>query len=78
IKPAVIIALIIRFIDAFNVFDTIFVMTSGGPGTATQTLPLLGWKIGFLYFNLGEAAALAIIMLVMTIGIGIFLIRRIT
>jgi len=77
IKPAVIIALIIRFIDAFNVFDTIFVMTSGGPGTATQTLPLLGWKIGFYYFHLGEAAALAIIMLVMTIGISILLIRRI-
>jgi multiple sugar transport system permease protein len=78
IKPAVVIALIIRFIDAFNVFDTIFVMTSGGPGTATQTFPLLGWKIGFLYFNLGQAATLAIIMLIMTIGVSIFLIRRIT
>jgi len=78
IKPAVVIALIIRFIDAFNVFDTIFVMTSGGPGTATQTFPLLGWKIGFLYFNLGEAAALAIVMLGMTIGISILLIKRIT
>ena len=78
IKPAIIIALIIRFIDAFNVFDAIFVMTSGGPGTATQTFPLLGWKIGFLYFNLGQAATLAIIMLIMTIGVSIFLIRRIT
>jgi len=78
IKPAAVIALIIRFIDAFNVFDTIFVMTSGGPGTATQTLPLLGWKIGFLYFHLGEAASLAIIMLTMTIGVSIILIRRIT
>ncbi len=77
IKPAIIIALIIRFIDAFNVFDTIFVMTSGGPGTATQTFPLLGWKIGFLYFNLGQAAALAIVMLFMTIGVSILLIRRI-
>ncbi len=78
IKPAIIIALIIRFIDAFNVFDAIFVMTSGGPGTATQTFPLLGWKIGFLYFHLGQAATLAIIMLIMTIGVSIFLIRRIT
>jgi multiple sugar transport system permease protein len=76
LKPVIIIALIIRFIDAFNLFETIFVMTSGGPGTATQTLPLLGWKTGFQYFNLGEAAALAVLMLMMTILVSQAMIRR--
>jgi multiple sugar transport system permease protein len=76
LKPVIIIALIIRFIDAFNLFETIFVMTSGGPGTATQTLPLLGWKTGFQYFNLGEAASLAVIMLLITVLISQALIRR--
>ncbi|HUT65119.1 MAG TPA: sugar ABC transporter permease [Spirochaetota bacterium] len=76
IRSAIIIALIIRFIDAFNLFETIFVMTSGGPGIATQTFPLFGWKIGFQYFNLGEAAALAVIMLLVTIFISQLLIRR--
>ena len=76
LKGAIIIALIIRFIDAFNLFETIFVMTKGGPGIATQTLPLLGWKIGFQYFNLGEAASLAVIMLIITIFISQTLIRR--
>ena len=76
LKPAIIIALIIRFIDAFNLFEIIFVMTSGGPGTATQTLPLLGWKIGFQYFNLGEAASLAVIMLIITVFISQTLIKR--
>ncbi len=76
LKPAIIIALIIRFIDAFNLFETIFVMTSGGPGTATQTLTLLGWKTGFQYFNLGEAAALAVLMLFITVLISQALIRR--
>lgn len=76
LKGAIIIALIIRFIDAFNLFETVFVMTKGGPGTATQTLPLFGWKIGFQYFNLGEAAALAVIMLMITIIISQVLIRR--
>lgn len=76
LRPAIIIALIIRFIDAFNLFETIFVMTRGGPGTATQTLPLLGWKIGFQYFNLGEAASLAVIMLIITVLISQALIRR--
>jgi multiple sugar transport system permease protein len=76
LKGAIIIALIIRFIDAFNLFETIFVMTKGGPGIATQTLPLLGWKIGFQYFNLGEAASLAVIMVIITIFISQALIRR--
>ncbi len=75
-RSAIIIALIIRFIDAFNLLETIFVMTSGGPGIATQTFPLFGWKIGFQYYNLGEAAALAIIMLIMTILVSQALIRR--
>lgn len=78
LKPAIVVALILRFIDAFNTFDMIFVMTSGGPGIATQTLPLLGWKVGFLYFNLGEAAALAVIMLFMTIAFSLILIRRLS
>jgi len=76
LKGAIIIAMIIRFIDAFNIFETIYVMTTGGPGIATQTLPLFGWKIGFQYFNLGEAASLAVIMLIITIFISQALIRR--
>lgn len=78
LKPAIFIALIIRFIDAFNMFDIIFVLTGGGPGTATQTVPLLGWKVGFHYFDMGQAAALGIIMLFVTIGIGSFLAKRLS
>jgi multiple sugar transport system permease protein len=76
LRSAIIIALIIRFIDAINLFETIFVMTSGGPGIATQTLPLFGWKVGFQAFNLGEAASLAVLMLILTILISQALIRR--
>lgn len=78
LKPAIFIAVIIRFIDAINMFDIIFVVTRGGPGTATQTLPLLGWKVGFHFFDMGQAAALGIIMLFVTIGIGSFLVRRLS
>ncbi|MEM1574247.1 MAG: sugar ABC transporter permease [Candidatus Methanomethylicaceae archaeon] len=75
LRPLAIIALIIRTIDAFNSFDVIFCMTKGGPGTSTQTLPLLGWKIGFLYYNIGEAAALAVLMIFMIIILSNILIR---
>ena len=67
LTPVLIVASIIRFIFAFNAFDTIFIMTRGGPGISTQTLNLLGWKISFTYYNLGQGAALAVIMLIITI-----------
>lgn len=76
LRPTIILALVLRFIDAMNVFDLIFVMTSGGPGTATQTLPLLGWKTGFVYFDLGQASALAVMMLIFTSVPSSLLIRR--
>ncbi|NOX60702.1 MAG: sugar ABC transporter permease [Chloroflexi bacterium] len=78
LRPTIALALVLRLIDAMNVFDLIFVMTSGGPGVATQTLPLLGWKIGFVHFDLGQASALAVIMLILTVAPSSMLIRRMT
>lgn len=78
LRPTIGLALVLRLIDAINVFDLIYVMTAGGPGTATQTLPLLGWKIGFNYFNFGQASALAVIMLVLVVVPSTIIIRRFT
>jgi multiple sugar transport system permease protein len=76
LKPVIFVAVVIRVIEAVNAFDIIFVLTSGGPGTSTQTLPLLGWKVGFHFFDMGQAAALGIVMLVITSGFGTVLARR--
>lgn len=76
LRPTMVLALVLRFIDAMNIFDVIFVMTSGGPGTATQTLPLLGWKIGFNNFDIGQASALAIVMLIFMAVPSALFIRR--
>lgn len=70
------VAVILRVLDAINAFDVIFVMTQGGPGTATQTLTILGWKIGFTYFDLGQAAALAVLMMITAVIAASTLIRR--
>ncbi len=78
LRPTIGLALVLRLIDAINVFDLIYVMTTGGPGTATQTLPLLGWKIGFNYFNFGLASALAVIMLILVVVPSTIIIRRST
>lgn len=65
-KGAIFVALLFRIIDALNTFELIYVMTKGGPGRSTQTLSLLGWKTAFQGFDLGQAAALGVVMLVVT------------
>ena len=75
--PAIIIGLIFRAIEAINTFDLIYVMTQGGPGTATMTLSIYGWKVAFTSFDIGRGAAIAVMMLVATVLATTVLIRRI-
>ncbi len=55
---------LLRLIDSFKSFDTIYVMTAGGPGRATQVFNILTYYTGFRYFEFGRAAALSIVCLV--------------
>lgn len=56
---------LLRLIDAFKVFDTIFILTGGGPGTATESPSILAYKLVFDYWDIGRATALAVIVFVM-------------
>jgi multiple sugar transport system permease protein len=73
---AIAVALMFRIIDALNTFELIYVMTKGGPGRSTQTLSLLGWKTAFQGFDLGGAAALGVVMLVVTTIVANMVFRR--
>lgn len=59
--PVIIIVAMLRFIDAFKVFDTIFVMTQGGPGNATEMLPTYIYRQGIKFLNIGYSSATAIV-----------------
>lgn len=61
--PALLLALMLRSMDAFRLFDSVFVITKGGPGDATSTLQLYAVKQGLEFFNIGYAAAIANITL---------------
>lgn len=74
-KPVLVIVLMIRFIDAFKVFDTVYVMTNGGPGTATEMLPNFIYKQGLKYYDAGYAAALAIVFVVVMTLISLFFLK---
>ena len=59
VAPTVILALTLRTIDAFRVFDIVYVTTGGGPGDATNTLMLHAVKQGLEFFNIGRASAIS-------------------
>jgi multiple sugar transport system permease protein len=64
VVPAAFLALILRMMDAFRVFDIIFVTTSGGPADATNTLMIYGVKQGLEFFNIGAASAVSSVIVV--------------
>jgi multiple sugar transport system permease protein len=60
----ILVVLIFRTIDAFRVFDSIYVLTGGGPGSSTETVSIYAYKLLFqtLEFGYGSAVAVAILM----------------
>lgn len=62
----------IRLIEGFKIIDTVFVLTGGGPGTATETLTLFAYREGFRKFNLGYTSALSFLFLIVVIVFGTF------
>lgn len=68
LKTLIGLILCLRFIWVFNNFDFIFLFTGGGPGTATETLPLYAYRLGWKLNNLGMSAAVAVILFVVLMG----------
>lgn len=62
--PAIIFTISVRLMDAFRFFDTIYVLTGGGPGTATETITMYTYQLGFRMLDIGKASALGVITLV--------------
>jgi multiple sugar transport system permease protein len=60
--PTLIVALLLRVMDAFKTFDLIFVLTKGGPGLITELLSFYTYKYGFKFFHMGRASALSYIL----------------
>jgi ABC-type sugar transport system permease subunit len=63
IRPLIVFVLAIRLMDAFRFFDTIYVLTSGGPGTATETITLYTYALAFRLLQIGKASALGLLTL---------------
>jgi multiple sugar transport system permease protein len=75
IRPAIVIVVIMRTMIALSAFAAIFAATGGGPGTATEILNLYAYRTSFAELNLGYGAALAVILLALTLGVSFLMFR---
>jgi multiple sugar transport system permease protein len=75
LKPAILVALLLRTMDLLRVFDQVFILTEGGPGFATETISLYIYRTAFRFSNFGYAAAMSFVLLLITNIISAFYIR---
>jgi len=66
LKPAILVSLLIRIIDSFKIYDLVYLLTYGGPGTATEVASFYIYLRGFKHFRISYAAALSYIILIIS------------
>lgn len=75
LKPALLIALLFRTMDAFRVFDLVFVMTQGGPADSTNVLQFYGYKKIFAEGLMGYGSTISVLVFFVTLCISVFYIK---
>jgi multiple sugar transport system permease protein len=75
LKPSILVALLFRTLDAFRVFDLIYVLTGGGPGGKTETLSIYAYKVMFAQTNFGYGSIIVMIMFLCVAFIAILFVK---
>ncbi len=75
VAPFLVVAAVIRTIDAIKAFDTIFVITQGGPGTASETINLYLYLQAFAFYNVGNASAVVVVFFVIILALALLLLH---
>ena len=73
VAPFIAVAAVIRTIDALKTFDTIYVITGGGPGTASETINLYLYLQAFAFYNIGTASAVVVVFFVIVLALAVLL-----
>ena len=73
IAPFLVVAAVIRTIDALKAFDTIYVISQGGPGTASETINLYLYLQAFAFYNIGNASAVVVVFFVIILALALLL-----
>jgi ABC-type sugar transport system permease subunit len=75
IRPVILVALVLRTMDAFKVFDTIWIMTRGGPANSTQTINIYAYQTAYQSYNFGAGASLGYLIALLIVGLAAVYIR---
>lgn len=75
LRYTIITSTVLMLVGSFTTFDTILILTGGGPGTATRIAPLYMYITGFSGFEFGYASAIAVLLLVLGAGLSLFVTR---
>jgi multiple sugar transport system permease protein len=73
VAPFIVVAAVIRTIDAIKAFDTIYVISSGGPGTASETINLYLYLQAFAFYNVGNASAVVVVFFALILALAMLL-----
>lgn len=75
LKPVILVVLLFRTLDAFRVFDAVYVLTGGGPANTTETLSIYAYKVLFQTLQFGYGSTLSVVVFLCTGSISIFYIK---
>src|SRR5215208_4524206 len=73
IAPFLMVAVIIRTIDALKSFDVIYAITQGGPGTASETINLYLYSVAFAYYDVGYGSAIAVVFFALVVALSLLM-----
>ncbi len=75
VLPTIFTAMVLRSVDALKTFDIIYAMTGGGPGYASETLNVMGFKYSFEYFRLGQASVILVFLFIVVLAVSLGIVR---
>ena len=75
LRPAILVALVFRTLDAFRVFDLVYVLTGGGPGTSTETVALYTHSTLLQSLRFGYGSAMSVAVFLATFGLALLYVR---
>ena len=75
-RPIIVVAVVLRGIDITTMFTSVYIMTQGSPGGATETMSFFIYKQGFRMFNFGYASAASVLMLALTVVVAQTVVKR--
>lgn len=77
ILPVMFIAILIRALDLFRIFDVVWTMTSGGPGTFTETISIYAYQMAFREFDVSYSSAIAFLVIFILTVLIVWVLRRV-